>query len=180
MLEPTVIADGQRLQKHRTLIGVLSSWEQSSDVESGSSSEELMKHRPQGSLGDSSCQDWREETGTHKHQPTHTHTHVSQQGHTQRLSTTQTVIFSPATGGGSCIFNLTRKTREGSQRLNHKHKSFSQNRKKFITCDKWMHRLGSAEQSSISISNRTKDEDKFYFTHARLQWGRAMWPQGKK
>lgn len=39
------------------MVGVLSGGEQSSDVESGSSSEELMKHRPQGSLGDSSCQD---------------------------------------------------------------------------------------------------------------------------
>lgn len=35
-----------------------------------------MKHRPQGSLGDSSCQDWREERGN-----VHTHKEVSEQGH---------------------------------------------------------------------------------------------------
>lgn len=57
------VADGERQQGGRTLVGVLSSWEQSSDVESRSCSEELMKHRPQGSLGDSSCQDCREERG---------------------------------------------------------------------------------------------------------------------
>lgn len=55
------------MQQRCTLIGLLSGGEQSSDVESGSSSEELMKHRPQGSLSDSSCQDCRR------------HTHVSEE-----------------------------------------------------------------------------------------------------
>lgn len=36
-----------------------------------------MKHRPQGSLGDSSCQDCREERGN-----VHTHREVSERGHT--------------------------------------------------------------------------------------------------
>lgn len=70
------VADGERQGGGRTLVGVLSSWEQSSDVESRSCSEELMKHRPQGSLGDSSCQDWREKRGnvhTHKGEWARTH-----------------------------------------------------------------------------------------------------------
>lgn len=78
-----LVADGEKRRGGHTLVGVLSSWEQSSDVESRSSSEELMKHRPQGSLGDSSCQDWREERGN-VHTRARTHRWVSKD--TQQVS----------------------------------------------------------------------------------------------
>ena len=151
------VADGEKQRGGRTLVGVLSSWEQSSDVESRSSSEELMKHRPQGSLGDSSCQDWREERGNVQTR-TQTHTHrwvskdtqqVSAQTHMVKSENTVKIrnksverfIFSPA---GSMPFY--RQTAGGTSTVSTdvQYVRITQDSKKFIINDTWTHRLVTA------------------------------------